>query len=61
MSNHYLVEVTQQQLVYVSIEAESPSEAIEQALKQQGEVAQPYPPELIPGSVRIVSRSSGEL
>ncbi len=46
MSNHYLIEVTQRQIFYFSVEAESTSEAIELAVKQDGKLSEAMPPEV---------------
>ena len=47
MLNSYQIEITYQQLHFVSIEAERPSEAIELVLNhQQGEVEYSTPPEV---------------
>ncbi len=54
MKNHYLVEVTQQQHIFVSVEATNSSEAIELALQQQGKIEQPYPPEIEQIKARII-------
>jgi len=44
MSNNYLIEVTQQQVIIVEIDkAETSSEAIKLASLQQGKVTQQYP------------------
>lgn len=46
MKEHYLIEVTQRQVFYFSIQAESTSEAIEQALKQDKSLCEVMPPEI---------------
>jgi hypothetical protein len=44
--NHYLIEVTQRQTFYFSVEAESTSEAIELAVKQDSNLSEAMPPEV---------------
>jgi hypothetical protein len=46
MRNHYLIEVTQKQTFYFTIEAESASEAIELAVKQDSNLSEAMPPEI---------------
>ena len=46
MRNHYLIEVTQKQTFYFTVEAESASEAIELAVKQDSSLSEAMPPEV---------------
>jgi len=46
MRNHYLIEVTQKQTFYFTIEAESANEAIEQAITQDKILSEAMPPEI---------------
>lgn len=46
MNNHYLIEVTQIQKLFFSIEANSTKEAIEKALNQDNEMSEIMPPEV---------------
>ena len=46
MNNHYLIEVTQVQKLYFSIDAKSPKQAIEKALNQNSDLAEAMPPEV---------------
>ncbi|GLX85751.1 hypothetical protein tloyanaT_20030 [Thalassotalea loyana] len=46
MKNHYLIEVTQTQKLFFSIEANSTKEAIEKALNQDNQLDEAMPPEL---------------
>ncbi|MEH6822954.1 MAG: hypothetical protein V7629_03475 [Motiliproteus sp.] len=56
MSQHYLVEVTQQQSFTVAIDAESPLQAIELVNNQQGvPEGDPQSIELLTDKTRIIS------
>lgn len=46
MKNHYLIEVIQKQTLYFTIEADTPSKAIELALNQDNELNEAMPPEV---------------
>jgi hypothetical protein len=46
MNNHYLIEVTKVQKFFVSIEAETPEQVIEEALTQRDRIAESMPPEI---------------
>lgn len=46
MKEHYLIEVTQKQVFYFSVEAENTNEAIELALSHGGELDEVMPPEI---------------
>ena len=54
MSDSYMIEITQQQLIFISVEADSPAQAIELALNQGDEISQPYPPEIQQIKARII-------
>ena len=54
---NYLIEITQQQLVFIAIEADCKQDAIKLALLQRGEASLPYPPEFVESSIRFVGGS----
>jgi len=60
MKFHYIVELTQVQSFFVSIEADSTVEAIELAIQNQGEVETPYPPELKSVTAKVVRNDYGK-
>lgn len=60
MKIQYLIEIKQTQLIFISVEAESSSEAIERALNQEGEVSPSFPPEVEQINARILRGSYGE-
>jgi len=43
----YLIEVTQQQKIYITVKAETKTNAIELAIAQQGDITEAYPPEIL--------------
>ncbi len=55
MKEQYLIEITQKQLIFVSVEAESSSHAIDLAMSLQGEITRPYPPEIEQITARIIN------
>ena len=46
MKNQYLLEVIQRQTLFVSTEANSKEQAIDQVRRQQGKLEQPLPPQI---------------
>lgn len=51
----YLVEITQQQNLRVSVPADSPQQAIALVHEQQGEVVMELPPELVTAASKIIT------
>jgi len=58
--NSYLIEITQQQNIIVSIKAESEDDALALVHNQRGEAFTPLPPELLPEKSRVI-RSQDEV